>query len=315
MELENLVTVKIGNTWTLEGMAIAGYFSCIMIKELRLAFDMGTCFIKSTRCETICITHGHHDHCAGVYRHNRYRRMTKEQKEKLKKAIYIIPDVCLKGMIEQNSGFWKMDKANEDDELCPLQPCFVTVNDDNAFKSVDDGSNNLFTEFDIGPTRYIKPFKTIHRVPSFGYTVFERRTKIKDEYKGLTGKEIGELRKKGCEITRSIDIPLISYSGDTIIDGILNHRDTVLMSEVLIMECTIIDDEVSIEETRKRGHVHIDEIISNIDLFANVGTLVLCHLSKRYLDTPTDKIRSMIDEKFENSILKGKVKVFIHGDK
>lgn len=309
MEYENLVVLKIG-PWTFEGSAIAGYFSCVMIKELRIAFDMGICPIKSTRCETVCITHGHHDHCAGVYRHNRYRRMTKEMKEKMKRAVYIVPKVCLKGMIEQNSGFWKMDKGSDEDELGPLQPRFLSVLNDMSFE--DSESDIKFGEFDVAKDKYLKPFETIHKVPSVGYTVWERRSKLKDEYKGLSGKEIGELRKKGVEISRSTDVPLISYSGDTIIDGVLNHKDTVMMSEILILECTILDDDVSVEETRKRGHVHLDEIVINAESFANVETLVLCHLSKRYLDLPLDQIRDIVDRKIEGTCLEDKVKVFIH---
>lgn len=311
MEHEKLVKMKIG-PWTLEGYAIAGYFSCIMIKELRLAFDMGVCPIKATQCETVCITHGHHDHCAGVYRHNRYRRITKEMKEKWKRATYLVPFVCVRGMIEQNSGFRKLDTGNTDEALTPLNPRFVSVLDDMTFEDSEKGTQ--LETFDIAKDKYIKPFATIHGVPSVGYTVWERRSKLKDEYRGLSGKEIGELKRKGVMITRSVDVPLISYSGDTIIAGVLNYRDTVLKSNVLIMECTIIDDSVSVEETQRRGHIHLDEIVSNCKSFSDVGTLVLCHLSKRYSNLTSNQVRGIVARKIRGTVLEGKVRVFILDD-
>ena len=39
-----------------------------------------------------------------------------------------------------------------------------------------------------------------HSVPCVGFAFFERRKKLKDEYKGLAGGEIGKLRKAGVEV-------------------------------------------------------------------------------------------------------------------
>ena len=47
---------------------------------------------------------------------------------------------------------------------------------------------------------FVKPFRTYHVVPSQGYVVYSRRQKLKKEFVGLPGPEIGRLRKSGVEV-------------------------------------------------------------------------------------------------------------------
>ncbi len=50
---------------------------------------------------------------------------------------------------------------------------------------------------------------------------------------------------------------------------------------VLILEVTFLDDRVSVEKCRDRGHIHLDEIIERADLFRN-RAILLTHFSARY---------------------------------
>lgn len=55
------------------------------------------------------------------------------------------------------------------------------------------------------------------------------------------------------------------------------------------MECTYLDEKKSIEETRKWGHIHLDEILPYADQFQN-QFISLIHLSARYKNQEALKI-------------------------
>lgn len=241
----------------------------------------------------MCISHGHHDHCGGLYRHNCHRRVTTDQKENLEKATYYIPQKLLRGIrqmylgkqiqlvsyvlrVTVTLGFQNMDTGREDNILEELHPHYVVAEPE--------------SQHWIHPDTYIQPFKTIHRVPSQGYTVFQRRNKLKPEYAGLKWKDLKPIKDSGQEITEAIDVPLVSYTGDTILAGVIRHKH-VMRSELLIIECTFLDNSISRKDARIRGHIHLEDFIENQDEFENVGSILLCHFSKRYKQ---DSIRSIV---------------------
>ena len=78
------------------------------------------------------------------------------------------------------------------------------------------------------------------------------------EFKKLTGKEIGQLRKSGFEVSNKVEVNKLVFLGDTTITVFDNPE--VLKSSVIFVECTIIDDDVSPEETFERGHIHWQQL-------------------------------------------------------
>ena len=59
----------------------------------------------------------------------------------------------------------------------------------------------------------MRPFPTHHRVQSQGYIVYKQTKKLKPEYHGLSGPEIGKLAKEGVNIYDIVDTPEIAYTG------------------------------------------------------------------------------------------------------
>ena len=56
-------------------------------------------------------------------------------------------------------------------------------------------------------------FQCFHQVPCVGYGVSEVRKKLKEEYTKLSGREIGELRKKGVEVNYECNAKFLCYLG------------------------------------------------------------------------------------------------------
>jgi ribonuclease Z len=105
----------------------------------------------------------------------------------------------------------------------------------------------------------------------------------------MEGKDIGALKKSGVKVTDAKEIALFAYTGDTTIEGVLKHP-LFLDAEVLVTECTYIDDEVDEKTCKERGHIHLREIFEHRTEFK--GQLVLCHFSPRF---SKDEIREAVD--------------------
>ena len=131
-------------------------------------------------------------------------------------------------------------------------------------------------------------YRSIHKAPCQGYVVCEIRTKLKPEYHGLKGDELQGLRELGFNLTTEIETPLVTYTGDTTID--VFHREPILQTvKVLITEVTFFEDDVDKIEAKRRGHMHIDDIIDNPELFCQPA-IVLMHASSRFTGEDVHRI-------------------------
>lgn len=282
--MEDLVKLHIGNKWQVQGIAISGIYSCVMVENYNICFDLGIGMRSTAKYANVFISHGHHDHCGGLYRHNRFRRITKSQVENLEQARYVVPVQCMHGIRQIYLGFSNLDSGRHDDVLKKLHPTYIPLRP---------------TEIHwVNKDVFAKAFKTKHKVPSQGYTIYERRFKLKDEYRGMPGTTIKEKKDAGIEITNTLDIPMVSYTGDTTINGVVCHPD-VLNSELLIMECTFLDKQISCKESKKRGHIHLDDIIEHQDKFKN-KYILLCHFSDRY---KPEQVHEIINRKLSKPFL------------
>jgi ribonuclease Z len=131
---------------------------------------------------------------------------------------------------------------------------------------------------EVGKDLHVHALPTVHRVPSVGYALVQTRRKLKQEYLGLPGREIA-LLKKTVEITNNTETVLFAYTGDTTIEGVLQHSK-FLEAEVLVTECTFIDDTVDEKTAIERGHIHLDQLVEHQDKIK--GILVLTHFSPRF---------------------------------
>ena len=78
----------------------------------------------------------------------------------------------------------------------------------------------------------LRPIEVEHTCPAVGYTIVEKRTKLKDEYRELPQEKLRELKERGEEIVRHLEVPLIAYLGDTLPGPHLVH-DSVRTAKIV----------------------------------------------------------------------------------
>lgn len=134
----------------------------------------------------------------------------------------------------------------------------------------------------MGKNLIVKAFKTYHRVPSQGYVVYSVKHKLKSEYLGLPGEEIKNLKMAGVQITNTIKVAEVAFTGDTTSDFLLDDANSdALQAKLLIMETTFVDAAVTIEHAREFGHTHLHEVLKYADRLQNKNIL-FTHFSARY---------------------------------
>lgn len=234
------------------GTSIAGEATSIAIPELDVCFDLGTCPRAMLAMKTVAISHGHMDHIGGLayYCSQRYFQGMGEGT--------IVCDARIAPAVEKMlAGYVELERQNTPYKLVAMKP-----GDEYMIK------NNIF----------LRPFEVEHTVPTFGYSIIEKRSKLKEEFNGLPQEKLKELRDRGTEITRVLEVPLISYLGDTA-PGPALVREEVRKSQIVICECTFTEPEH--KERAKTGmHMHAEAIAEWLRVL-ECQSLVLTHLSRR----------------------------------
>jgi len=160
-------------------------------------------------------------------------------------------------------------------------------------------------EVELSRENVVTVFGTTHTIPSLGYVVWDRRNKLKDEYVGLPGDKIRDLRLAGTQVTREVRIPLLAYTGDTSPAG-LDSYPPVYEAKILITELSFIRANHRREKIHKFGHMHLDDFVERADRFRN--ELIICsHFSTRY---HPQEVRRLIDGKLPAN-LRERMKLWI----
>src|SRR5205085_11018413 len=112
------------------------------------------------------------------------------------------------------------------------------------------------------------------------YVVWERRFKLKEEYHGLEGNKIRDLRLAGVAVTREVRTPVLAYTGDTSPAG-LDAYPPAFEAKILITEMSFIRAKHRRDKIHKFGHMHLDDFLERADRFRN-ERVIAAHFSTRY---------------------------------
>ena len=262
----------------LEGLSVAGVETCIEVPSLRLVLDMGRCTQSAVQQPLVLLSHGHLDHMGAIALHAARRSMMH-----MGESTYLVPAAVAHDVQELFNAAGRLDGQVIPRRVVPLSPG---------------------EEFQIGKQRWVRPFETYHRVPSQGYTVWERRHHLRSEFHDLPGARLAELRKSGVNLEQTEDIALLSFTGDTRIE-VLERTPELSRSQTLIMETTFLDERMSVEDARSTGHIHLDEVLQRAELLPR-GEVVMSHFSARYSD---QDVRRIVSQRLPDE-LRGIVKLF-----
>ncbi len=239
---------------TIEGYSRAAVQSYWRIPELKIGFDLGAQPWDFMGTPTWFITHTHLDHIAALPVYVARRRMMRMEPPTLYVPAYAVEDVRRFMLILQ-----RLDRGRM---ICNLN-------------GVNPGD-----EIELSRDHVVVPFATTHTIPSVGYVVWERRFKLKEEYHGLPGDQIRDLRVSGVPVVREVRTPILAYTGDTSPGG-LDANPSVFQAKILITEMSFVRPNHRREKIHKFGHMHLDDFIERADRFEN--ELIICaHLSTRY---------------------------------
>ena len=85
----------------------------------------------------------------------------------------------------------------------------------------------------------------------------------------------------------------VAFCGDTTFE-VIRREEHLRSARRLILECTFLDERITPDQARSRGHVHLDQIAEDAELFRGVGALLITHLSARYA---ASEARAILDER------------------
>jgi ribonuclease Z len=247
---------------TIEGYSRAAVQTYWRVPELKIGFDLGAQPWDFMGTPTWLVTHTHLDHVAALPVYVARRRMMRMEPP----TIYLPAE----GIEDIRRLLLVMHRLDRGRMICQL----------NGVKPGD--------EIELARDHVVTAFATTHTIPSLGYLVWERRYKLKEEFHGLPGEQIRDLRLSGMAVTREVRTPLLAYTGDTNPQG-LDAFPPVYQAKILITELSFIRASHRREKIHKFGHMHLDDFIERADKFQN--ELIICaHFSTRYHPQEVERV-------------------------
>ena len=237
--------------WTMMGYSRAADRTFFYVPELRMGLDAGGC--RGRQPDFVFVTHSHIDHSVDLW------YMAQREGTKI-----FIPAESQPFIERAVVSQWEMN-------LCAALDSTPTL----PFQPVRPGDEFPWGKKDA---YRVKVFACFHKVPSVGYAFHETRYRLKEAYRGQSGKEIAAARKAGTEVNEEYVNLMFAFLGDTD-TRVFEVHPWLFDYPVIIVECTFFQDEQ--ERALDNGHVHWDALAPHILAHPGV-TFVLIHFSMRY---------------------------------
>jgi len=281
-------------------------------KRLRIAFDIGTTpnFMDSVSASFVAITHTHVDHIGAIFNHARSFRLSHGGKN----CKYFVPKQSIDDMFSAIESMSQLVK----EDLIPKENV-VGVEAGDEIELIHDKG---------GPPIFLRAFSVSHRdIAALGYQLVtkivrtnycgkKKKDLLKEEYRDMSHKQIGEQVRKGVDIR----IPKIvigteisvdfAYTGDAGSYSFLCNRplsadcelergkyerSLIFLRQIfsqastLVMELTYLTYDCEREKklAKDRGHIHISEVSTVLRQNGwfcrdEPGNIVFLHISPRH---------------------------------
>ena len=269
MPSHNLARIEIDNLEII-GYSIAGEETVVAMPQLDVCFDIGKAPDQIIPISHVLLTHGHMDHAAGLAYYLSQRNFCG-----IAAGTIVAPHNLLGPMRDIIDAWSKLDGKKIPSRLVGVKPG---------------------DEHQIKPNLVARAFPTKHTRGSVGFTVIEKRKKLKPEYVGLTGRQIVELKKQGIEIDYQFEFPIVTYLGDTqYVD--FSQLKYIADSKILIAECTFYEGEHT-GRAKAGRHMHVDELATLLSSLNNEH-IIITHTTQR---TPMYEIRKTLSKALPKDI-------------
>jgi ribonuclease Z len=237
-------TVSLGTQLTLVGRSRAGDGTSFVVPELHWMFDCGAPVSANKPVTHIFVTHTHGDHVAWL------PRVLQQQHQNEKKSappvqIYL-PEIAVP-LMETYLNAWGQLTECDDASLA-------------ADKSDSASASALpyrligvkpSTELEVhakGSEFVVRVVECDHRVTCCGYSVYQRRRKLKVEY-AKDPSNIRTLIEQGIDPFHKVLVPLFTFLGDTT-HIVFAKNPWILETKIVVVECSFLldrDDERAAE--------------------------------------------------------------------
>jgi ribonuclease Z len=234
------------------GYSVAGEETVCQIPELNVCFDIGRCPYFALTSDIVCLTHAHMDHVAGIpyYLSQRYF-------QGMKPGTVLLPQE-LAPAVDRLLRCWRdVERQGTPYKLIPMAP---------------GQTHEVRRDF------IIRAAATHHGGPSLGYALISVREKLKQEFMGRPGPELAALKKSGVEIQYRVEVPLVTFLGDTAAGSVFDQPD-VVNAEILLTEITFFEPDHKLKAKHGR-HLHVDHFVELLPKLNNQH-IVVTHVSRR----------------------------------
>lgn len=249
-----------GSGYTLKGWSIAALRTNFYIPELGVMLDAG--LSGGFTADHIFITHQHCDHCCNIP----YHLMT--NKEQLMQ-VYAPAEGCAP-INEYIDSAYMMTLNLKDRSQLKLR--------EELYEMIPVTAPSVL-HLELKKRKFdIEIIPCYHSVPCVGYGLIEKRIKLKEEYAGLPGKELGALKKQGVEINYESECAIFCYLGDTSCKVL--EEPSLEKYKTIMIECTFILEE-DLQQAEDTQHMHLNQLQPYV-LSHPENTFVLYHFSQRY---------------------------------
>ena len=234
------------------GFSLAGEETVIAAPEYNVCFDVGRAPREIISIDHLCLTHGHMDHAAGVAYYLSQRCFVGNT------PGHVIVHRQLAQPIQELMEVWSRIEGHP------------SPADIHGVEPLEDVT--------IRRGLLIRPFAVNHGPGTLGFTLIEERHKLKREFQGMTGPQLVVLKQDGVQIEARIEVPLLSYTGDTS-TGRWMELDFVQQSRAVLLACTFFDRD-HVTRARAGRHIHVVDLPKVLEAIPT-AQVMLVHTTRR----------------------------------